>query len=244
MPLDPDTRDNRELLVSQRNEVFAVLTGCGIAPSAFAWEITSSRFLKHTRVSTLRHRESSFYFSFDWHSATNEDGMDIGIRSAFSRSPGDVHREEQRRLLGWNVQVAAFSEWLSLLERELGQQDLWSIALRDGESLTREALDIEDNSPFRPDEVRAIQDQLEAFRSEVRASLQLHAAELARVESHVQYLRDSSERLGRKDWINLLLGVLIQLTLQVSSTSAIKDSVGKLWRSLCASLGELKNLLR
>jgi hypothetical protein len=99
-------------------------------------------------------------------------------------------------------------QWLKNLERERSAPNFWAQLDKQRELLaaTEPTGDgDEDNSPFNPEE----QDQIAAQLNEIKELLvQTHQVDRRALESRIDYLREASTRMGRRDWLNIFIGTI------------------------------------
>jgi hypothetical protein len=97
-------------------------------------------------------------------------------------------------------------------EEDDNTPDLWAeLDLPAGAAEDLQALP---NTRFSPEEQTRIADALSEFEKEVKTRDLLSADQIKLLHQKVEYLIDSSKRLGRKDWINAGTGALFGFTLQ------------------------------
>lgn len=67
-----------------------------------------------------------------------------------------------------------------------------------------------DNTPFTADEKTYVISGLNEIKEHL---LTAHKLDPELVEGHIKYLVESSDRLGRKDWKNLLLATIVSVVM-------------------------------
>ena len=100
--------------------------------------------------------------------------------------------------------------WLARLKRETDSLDLWGAISKEAQILESAASSDTSNAPFSTEEKAYIVDGINEIKQYLLTALKLDP-EL--VESRLNYLVESSERVGRKDWINLLISVLVGIVI-------------------------------
>jgi hypothetical protein len=70
-----------------------------------------------------------------------------------------------------------------------------------------------DNRPFNADEQRLIGQKLDDIKTFILEGQAFDAEQAEKVEREFAYLHEASQRLGRKDWLTILLGGLFGLML-------------------------------
>jgi hypothetical protein len=201
------------LLKSQANQLFEELTNDGWNPAEFKWEETRSPNygIKFT-ISRLTHFPSGYYFSFD-----NVGGF----HSVWS--PDNEKKSKGADLKSWANQLKRFKEWLGYLKREVESPDLWSAISQESEIAEAAAAD-ESNTPFSVEEKAYILSGITEIKQYL---LTAHKLDPELVEARLNYLAEAADRVGRKDWINLLLSVLVGIIIQAAVPS---DSSRELFR--------------
>jgi hypothetical protein len=192
----------RYLLKSQANQLLEELRSESWNPSDFKWEDTGS--LTHgqsTKVSQLVHFPSGYYFTFDNFTGFHSDW-----------SPAKEKQKHKTDSQSWNAQLKHFKEWLGYLRREVESPDLWSAISQESEIAEAASAD-ESNTPFSIEEKSYI---LSGINEVKQYLLTAHKVDPELVEARLNYLAEASDRVGRKDWINLLLSVLVGIVIQAA----------------------------
>jgi len=79
--------------------------------------------------------------------------------------------------------------------------------------LVTDLLGILDNRPFDQDELAQIREQLDSLRSGLRDVRRENREQAGAIMARLDDMRDSSERLGRKDWALLAIGAGASLVI-------------------------------
>jgi hypothetical protein len=197
------------LLQSQTNDVFIAVKAFGFDPSTFAWELRKSASGSGAVISALIHKPSDYWFRFDM--------GDEGHLCQFS--PGDDTIEESNYPGNWRMQLDYVHNWLSYLKRETQSPDLWAM-LSEGNTLSAAAsLEVSgENTPFTASERTRIEASLGEIRSLLIASESVTTEKLAEIDAKLEYLEHASERLGRKDWLNVAFSVVTNIILTAAAS--------------------------
>ena len=147
-------------------------------------------------------------------------------------SPGKEKLIDEQYTGDWSLQFSSFQDWISYLKREVEAPDLWG-ALKNEKDIINATVDTESNELFNEAEKLNIIKSLNEIKEFIYTSNVLQIEEKQFIESRFQYLIGSSERLGKKDWLNITLGVLINIILFLSLPS---ESAGELFRFVSISL--------
>jgi hypothetical protein len=146
------------------------------------------------------------------------------------RVEADDHRDV------WNIKGNVANLWLEELKKELDAPDLWaSIGQEKVLSTAASSADL-DNRPFTASEQSFIAVKLDEIRGYILEGQQLNSQEAEFVQREFADLKDSSRRFGRKDWLRVLLGVLIgqviNLALSPDKARGLFASAGTALQSL------------
>lgn len=190
------------LTVAERNAVFKWLTDRQFNPGDFEWseaeqpEHYRRNHDEHFKVSVLTHRRTKYFFIFG-----------SGIYVIYSPST-DRKPNVQEHMNDWMLRHECFNVWLNRLEYEIDAPDLWaSIGQGQEKALPTAAASRNlDNRPFTDAEQSLIATKLDEIKRSLLEGQQFAAEEAAIIEREVGYLKESSGRLGRKDWLNVLYG--------------------------------------
>ncbi|HBB86217.1 MAG TPA: hypothetical protein DC047_01215 [Blastocatellia bacterium] len=212
----------RYLLKSQSNQILEAIRAAQCDPAEFEWQDTQGQQSGMT-VSKLVHTPSgTYYFTFD-----NYQGF-------YSKwSPGAQTVTDQNGTGNWSAQLQWFREWLSYLKRETESPDLWTEISKGARILESAASSETSNAPFDAGEKANILKGLNEIKQYL---LTAHKIDPELVESRLEYLIESSERLGRKDWLNLLVSVLVSIIISAAlppeSTRELFRFVGSVLRQI------------
>lgn len=190
------------LLQSQANQLIAALKDADWNANEFRWEEVKSHTYSNETASQLVHVASSFYFTFD--------NVGDGFYSRWS--PGDEIPVTTTQSASWGNQLNHFKQWLSFLRREVESPDLWAAISQETEVIDAASSD-ESNVPFTSDEKNYILNGLTEIKQYL---ITAHKLDPELVEARLGYLTSAVDRVGRKDWINLLLSVLVGIVIQAA----------------------------
>lgn len=118
---------------------------------------------------------------------------------------------------GWLPQIREYFRYLEEVAEERDAPDLWA-ELQSSVSQSTDSQRIE-NIPFSSDEQDRIRETLTALESEIKNREILSPEQANLLHEGVEYLVESSKRLGRKDWLAATVGALVGFTLQAGLTS-------------------------
>ena len=205
------------LLRSQSNLIFLKLKEAGFNLSEFNWETFEIDGKTGPR---LVHKPTGYFIHFSL------KPTDYFVSYRVTYSPGDHHSIVNSNSLLPSWEPNLFS-WIDNLKEELETPDLWEELRK--ESTITDATNIpnELNLQFLPDEITRIRISVEGIYEHLIQTQQLNEAQNKYVKQRLDYLVDSSNRMGKKDWLNLGLGVLVSIILYLSLPP---DAAGELMR--------------
>ena len=204
------------IMKSQANEVFDLIRSSGFDPANFWWLEVPSEQTGGLTISELRH-DVGHFFQFDYR----------GHKHFCTYSPGLETQQESQYPGNWPLTLGYLRNWLTFLKREQEAPDLWE-TLRQGTSLIEAAVaSADDNRPFTQAEKDRISASLREIREHLRSTEALDEARQRFIDARLDYLAQASARLGRKDWINMTVGVLGNIAVGALFTT---DSARELFR--------------
>jgi hypothetical protein len=200
-------KEDRTLLKLQQNQVLEAIKLHDLDPLQFHWEVVPSSLHQRSdvAVSKLTH-SSGFYFIFN---STRDNQL------WFVRSPGVQGRVEEGTSQKWPQQLVSLHEWLDILKSEVSAPDLWA-ALRDEVAIVEAAAGDIENRKFDQVEQAKIQASIADLKRLFLEKNNVTAHQLEFFSSQMQYLSESSSRVGRKDWLMLALSTLVSVVVALS----------------------------
>jgi hypothetical protein len=211
----------------ETNEVLAQVEGVGLNPLEFEW-------LEDNSDEDIDGEPVSFKSSTLWHRPTDYFCRFGGFRVQFS--PGPKWRVEEHHGNNWETRRAAAQVWLEELQKEVDAPDLWATIGQEKALSTATSSASLDNRPFTAAEQSLIATNLGEIKAYLLEDQQFAADEAAIVEREFAYLKESAERMGRKDWLNILLGGLfglaVTLALDPEKAKGLLRLAGTVFQSL------------
>ncbi len=189
------------LTPTQKNRILRLVTEYGPPAAGFRWKEEEQDELSNFsqwpyRVSVLEHRETGYYCIFGAHSIAISPGLTRKVEH-FSHEDKIQNKED------------LCAKWLVLVKGELEAPDLWASIIGENRLSSAASSATLGNQPFSAAEQSLIVAKLDEIKGYLLASQQFDAGQAEYIEENFVYLRESSERLGRKDWLNALLGALV-----------------------------------
>jgi hypothetical protein len=198
------------VMKSQANEVFQNIQMHEIPPEDFEWNILPSIFNQSVYVSRLRHKSSGFYFQFDFHNN----------RHFCEFSPGNTTPIEQDFPGTWENQIEYLNSWLNNLQREIEAPDLWG-AIANEKVLAEGSSEQDENVQFTREEIHRIHENLNEIKHYLISSQPFSPEQLNYLDARFNYLEEAATRVGRKDWIILVVGTLTNTIITLALIPSI-----------------------
>lgn len=175
----------------------------------------------------IEHKASDYGFSISIVASA-------GPKNAFyiSYSPGTTLVSEMFGSLSWDSLTSHFTKWLTNVARELAEPDLWKALVN--YRIPANIMGAEENTAFSEQERATLEERLKQIRDyarRVQPSLEDEPEPSGQLEAKIDYLIESSTRMGRKDWLNIFVGVIFSIAVTLLPTGeAAKDFVEFAWR--------------
>lgn len=212
----------------QKNQILQLILQYGPPPNDFQWTESEqeewSELDRWTyRVSVLTHRPSGYFCVFGAHTITTCPGLCKKI-------------EQFRHENNWRKKETACGKWLVIVKQETDAPDLWA-TIGQEKALSTAASSVRlDNRPFSPAEEKLIATKLDEIKAYLLEGQEFAAEQAETIEREFSYLKESAERMGRKDWLNILLGGLfglaVTLALEPEKARGLLQLAGTVFQSL------------
>jgi hypothetical protein len=203
----------------ERNAVLAAIQAIGLDPREFDLDESNP-----TEVKITHHRS-------DW---------SFVVRGGPGRYAGRYTIAEgldrPYEIFSWDNFLPRIDDWLQSLKRDLDTPDLWAELRREAEWLRAGSDRVVENTLFTPEEQHHIARRLDNLANELNHTLSLSADQMQVLQKNIKYLVESSRRLGRKDWLNNFVGVMLGFMIGVVIPS---ESAHSILMSLFWSIGLL-----
>jgi hypothetical protein len=155
------------------------------------------------------HKETGEHF--DFHVELHSEGA----RTVVFSEPGKDSLSSQY-CSDFNRSVEQFEGWCKVLQRYIirveeanNLPDIFTTASRPDSPV--QALIVApslENHPLSPEERQLVAQKLGELEAYIHSNRELTTDQLQILGDQIRYLAESSERMGRKDWLTVLLGVL------------------------------------
>jgi hypothetical protein len=229
------------LLRSQRNECFRIVQEKRLNVADFEWtEYKHKPDDNVPRLVTAYPRPTSYTYSKLVHSISRHYFDFCGDSPKWSpdefRFEGSAQVSAVRESERWKEKLRYFDRWAGFLAREVLTPDLWE-AVRTGGELPGLSGDARlSNAPFTPKEQTYLAQQLKEIHQFVERTEQLQDDQKRFLEERFAYFEESSKRLGRKDWLNLLMGALLNTVINLAIPP---DKINEIFHFTSTALSQL-----
>src|SRR5439155_3642540 len=199
------------LLNTQKQQIFDLIKKAGLDPFHFEWgvePIYRAGQLQH-RYSIIRSKlKPDFSFTFP-------PGM-AGAYNPIS-SPGRGQRKSALGNLPWEGCLIPVQQWALMVEQELKTPAPWAALPKLATTADLVVSPATVNTPFSYRDVEQIRSGLAEIR-DLFLNTSRHSAENdAIIRTQLEGLEKASQQMGRRDWVNLAIGTVITLALQVAA---------------------------
>jgi hypothetical protein len=203
------------LLPTQQNDVFRAIEDAGLNPADFHWETVQSEigaFRESVPVLVYTSAGAAFIFDFD-----KEQGEHWALYV-----PGVQKPSEKVRTVDWGAELIHVTIWLQNLKEQFFTPNLWDELGRERQLVQATEPDAEENSAFTLEEQAQIAIRLDEVREVLIGTDNLEGDRLRAIETRLDYLKEASTRMGRRDWLNIFYGSVFSwaLTSLISPTAA------------------------
>ena len=205
------------VLKSQADQIFYIINQHQMKPEEFIWNETNSGITTELIVSKLIHTKTNYFFKFDLNKGSHYCVF----------SPGETKQTDTQFPGGWDFQINYFKNWLIYLKREIVSPDLWN-QIDKGNILAKGVTEYKDNRLFTSNEYEKIRMSLNELKEYLITTQNLSSNELKFLETRISYLEESSKRLGRKDWVSILIGVLANIIIGLALAPDIAKELFRL----------------
>jgi len=189
------------VLTTQRNELFHLLDENKLPISQFRWEPDGSQF--GSSWARLVHVPTGLYL---------EARFQEGFLSSIDYSPGPNGRREYLQVRQWPDVMRAARLWAEGLKRELSAPDLWASVQAEREFMAG-APTSASNSPFDQQEKEQIVRSLREIKDFLVNTQELSEGQRVLTSTRLADLEEAANRLGRKDWILIAIGTLMNIVV-------------------------------
>jgi hypothetical protein len=219
------------LTKTERNCILGLVNESGPPANEFVWS-TGERhgYLDGSgsfyTVSILTHRPTGYYCIFGGENVTICPGVITKVE--------DIDHEDK-----WSTREKVCAMWLGIVRQEAEAPDLWASIAQETALPKAAASPTLDNRLFTLTERSLITTRLDDIKAQVLEGQMFATEEAETIEREFAHLRESSERLGRKDWLNNLLGGLVGLAITLALDPARSRGILRLAGEAFQSLWDM-----
>lgn len=184
---------------TQMNDTALAVRAAGFSSKQFVWGENASSSTTG-RVPVLFMKDTPYSFSFDHHDPTMYDPDHYRVARM---RPGRETVGAYQKCGSWIGMLDAFNDWLNYIKEEISQPDLWN----DDDSEEYLAW-VSENAAFTADEQRVVIKAIDALEVKLLDMAEKSAEVQEDIKNTLNEIRQSTNRLGRKDFINALIGAI------------------------------------
>jgi hypothetical protein len=203
-----------KLLLSQKNELFKIIeeSEC-LTPGQFNLTETQT---DRGGFASIGLKESDYFFRIF---------EDKNYHKSFvvNYVPGLDTYKEVSGSIGWEGIVNHFYEWIDNVSRELNEPNYWEKFEQEISSINFSSN--RDNSKFTIREYEELKSKT-VLISQNLSSIPLLVHQQAEIRNELERLVELAKDLGKFDWLNLFIGTMISIFIQLNVT---KENAALLW---------------
>lgn len=221
--------EHNTLLKTQKNDVLTVIKSTHLDPLKFRWDMEQSTCSSDTKTPILRYGEGEYFFKFDFY----------GNKHYADFSPGTEHINVKELTDTWKIQLILVSQWLTSLQKEVNDPDLWSelekYRITEDPGFTEGST----NDPFTVHEVEQIVLCLDTIKENLETHIKDNVQHREFVDNKLNYLADAAKRQGRRDWIHTSIGVIVTISIALALAP---EEARNIWSILKTAFSEMLKL--
>ncbi|ENA1796347.1 conserved hypothetical protein [Flavobacterium psychrophilum] len=155
------------------------------------------------------------------------------VNSMFvNHSPGDQQIMDSSSKISWDETLSIFYNWLYYLQREVTSPNLW-------QQFKTEISEIKyinnfSNQKFSFSEYTEISEKIDVLKNSL-SSIPLILNQQNEIILRLDHLSETAKELGKFDWINLFIGTIISVVIQLNVTpenaNAIWDLIKRVFNN-------------
>ena len=212
------------LLKSQKNETFNLIRDEGLEPIHFSWQrVQLDLFI----ISRLNYQDEICFFEFRNYSSKQFDCI---------FTPGEFRLKQNVSAKSWQGQKIMVSTWLKCLKREITAPDFWKEIEKYQSTLMLAPSEELVNDPIPAFEADEMHDRLSLLADKIEKKFQLQEEDSKFVRQKLTYLSDEARKQPRRNWENMVIGVMMSIVFKLaldteqaqSFFALVKECLGKL----------------
>lgn len=212
-----------KLLTSQKNSLFDLIQQVDFF-SHNQFELIEKHISGVSNTHIEYKANKDFYFRF----------IDSNYANSLyvNYSPGEEQIMDATSDIGWNKTLNIFENWLYYLQREVTSPDLW-------QQFKTEISEIKyinnfNNQKFSFLEYTEISEKIDVLKNSL-SSIPLILNQQNEIILRLDHLSETAKELGKFDWINLFVGTIISIVIQLNVTpenaNAIWDLIKRVFNN-------------
>jgi hypothetical protein len=142
----------------------------------------------------------------------------------------------------WEALISRFGRWLAEVKLDLATPDLWADIQREVELLGGASNEVNENTPFTPEERKEIAGRLGELAENLRRTYSLSEPEMLILNAKIDYLVGAAGRLGRIDWRNAFAGAILGFILTAAFPPESARSIFMTCLTLLRAIGHFYGL--
>lgn len=215
---------------SVKNAIFQAIQDVDLDPGEFEWDLVEGPWMRALYVSRLMHKRTGFFLVFD---------MGTSDYHLYAWPGGEHHDLGQPRV------TDLAKEWVRLIESEIKQPDLWQL-FKEQQRLGADPQT--ENTPFTAEEQARIAEGLVLLEEHVyQSEPDLPIEKRHAVAARFRFLKDAAARLGRLDWMSMVIGQLFAMAseriITVQTFHSLYNMAAVTFGKMLQVAGQVANLL-
>ena len=208
---------------TQRNEIYGAIRETGLNPADFKLTDYDRAKLVGLYRAIITHERTGYHCTIEYH-----NGEYMMSCSPILDSVGDSYTSSS-----WEEQIRIVYEWLTYLKQELEAPDLWAAVSQETKLIEVASTDGASNIPFSNIEQKSIVSKLNEIEKYLIQTQNLDSEQAEFVSKRLNYLEGAVNRLGRQDWLQTTIGILVTLIIGIGLAP---DEARELFRFVTGSL--------
>lgn len=194
---------------SQKNKLFKAIERSNLDPSQFKYEDETANVPTDSLtmggqnmelVDTIKISYVGSDFSFEFYIQYE--------KYYIIACPGKEFLEETIDNLPFNGLFTLFAKWLERVEYEASEPDLWEQFSHYNPEFPDRNIN---NYQFTIPEANEIEVAVDKFEKYIKSEFDFDKDDLSKIKENLNYLKDSSQRLGRKDWYHVAISTIMMI---------------------------------
>lgn len=218
---------DRELLKTEKNDVFRYIEKLGLSPLDFEWSMETKDYAS-SPTQCLSYKHDDYYFLICVPKSSSRE-YEYKCRPGFgiSTSTGFSGRS-------WTDIYLVVTKWLNLIVKKIEAPNLW----RD---IAQYAMAVPDlahwdrtrNTAFTHEEVEQLEEKLQKLLTYLEEQCPGLRERIDDIDARIQSLgRAAKSGVGRIDWTNQFVGFLIQVLLILAASPNLQKLIWEFWKTV------------